>query len=151
MYTRMYTHIYIYYLCFFYTPIWPCAIYEVLRKMNKGNRYSIDGVPIYIYIYILPGRQGPRGGCKGPAHKGSGGHTRAKGGPQGPRGAHKVPAHKGPVGPQGPTKAHKGPADKGPAHEGPGRQQGPRGSHKGLAFKGPVFVHICVWQQPINS
>ena len=49
----MYTYIYIMriyiYICI---SIWACAIQAVLRKVNMGNGYSIDAIP----IRILPGR-----------------------------------------------------------------------------------------------
>ena len=75
--------------------IWPCAIYAVLRKMNRGERV-LQRLCIYIYSTRSTRVQG---GPQGP-------------GPQGTRGAHKGPAHEGPGARKGP--AHKRPG--GPMH-----------------------------------
>ena len=95
-------------------------------------------------------------------HKGTGGPTRAQGGPQG-RGAHE--SQGGPKrcqeGPRGPREAYKGPgrltrahrgltrAQEGPqgpreAHKRPrvtGSHQGPLGGPQGLCGQDPVFIN----------
>ena len=68
----------------------------MLRKMNKGNRYRIDDVPVFS---TRPMRA--QGVPQGPGPQRPRGPTRAL--PKRAQGAHKGLAHKGPGGPQQPS------------------------------------------------